>query len=273
MSAPGDDILGVERDRGVATITLNRPDRLNAWTTALELRYAAALRELARDPDVRAVVVTGAGRGYSAGWDLEELRDVSGSGERADDSTESIAVGTTLAFPKPLVAAINGSCAGLGLAQALACDLRFARAGAKLTTSYAKIGLIAEDGTSWLLPRIVGHARALDLLLSSRIVLAEEALELGLVHRVVPEDELLDAAQGYARELAASCSPAAMRTIKRMLRDHATVDAETALRESRTMALATLTQHDFREGVAAFGEKRPPRFEGLAADLDGEGAT
>jgi enoyl-CoA hydratase/carnithine racemase len=270
----GGDILELDRDgHGVATITLNRPQRLNAWTTALELDYAAALAELARDAGVRAVVVTGAGRGYSAGWDMEELREVGASGGRADDSSASIAVGTTLAFPKPLVAAINGSCAGLGLAQALACDLRFAREGAKLTTSYAKIGLIAEDGTSWLLPRIVGHANALDLLLSSRIVLAEEARELGLVHRVLPADELLPAAHAYALELATHCSPSAMATIKHMLRAHAGADVATVLRESRAMALATLTQHDFREGVEAFTERRAPRFEGLSADLDGTEAT
>jgi enoyl-CoA hydratase/carnithine racemase len=268
MSGPDATILELVRDDGVAIVTLNRPERLNAWTTALELRYADALGELAADGEVRAVVVTGAGRGYSAGWDMEELRDVSASGERGDESAASIAVGTTLAFPKPLIAAINGSCAGLGLAQALACDLRFARAGAKLTTSYAKLGLIAEDGTSWLLPRIVGHANALDLLLSSRIVLAEEALQLGLVHRVLPEGELLSAAVRYARELATSCSPAAMAAIKRMLAAHATADVQTALRESRAMALATLAQPDFGEGVAAFAEKRPPRFAGLSTTLE-----
>lgn len=271
MSDLGADILEVSRDGGVATVTLNRPHRLNAWTTPLELEYAKALEQLSLEPEVRAVVVTGAGRGYSAGWDMEELRDVGASGERSDDSAQSIAVTATLAFPKPLIAAINGSCAGLGLAQALACDLRFARAGAKLTTSYAKIGLIAEDGTSWLLPQIVGHANALDLLMSSRIVLAEEALTMGLVHRVVAEDELMPTALAYAHDLAAHCSPAAMATIKRMLVDHASADIGTVLRESRTMALETLTRNDFREGVAAFSEKRAPQFEGLSVPLDRKG--
>jgi enoyl-CoA hydratase/carnithine racemase len=257
--------LEVARADGVATVTLSRPERLNAWTTALELLYAEALRSLARDPDVRAIVVTGAGRGYSAGWDMDELRDVGASGERDDDSAQSIAVTATLACPKPLIAAINGSCAGLGLAQALACDLRFARAGAKLTTAYAKLGLVAEDGTSWLLPSVVGRAHALDLLISSRVVLAEEALAIGLIHRVVPEDELLPAALGYARELAASCSPSSMAAVKRMVTADARREIDTVLRDSRAAALATLTEHDFREGVAAFSEKRAPRFEGLSA--------
>jgi enoyl-CoA hydratase/carnithine racemase len=257
--------LDVAREDGVATVTLNRPERLNAWTTALELAYADALADLARDPEVRAVVVTGAGRGYSAGWDMEELRGVGATGERDDDSAQSIAVTATLDFPKPLIAAINGSCAGLGLAQALACDLRFARAGAKLTTSYAKIGLIAEDGTSWLLPSIVGRAHALDLLLSSRIVLAEEAMQIGLVHRVVAAEELLPAALEYARELATSCSPSSMAAMKRMVTADAGSEIATVLRASRAAALETLTRHDFREGVAAFSEKRAPRFEGLSA--------
>lgn len=266
-------MLRVESDGGIATITLDRPERLNAWTTELERAYDATLRDLAVDAEVRAAIVTGAGRGYSAGWDMGELREVGDAGERADDSAVSIAVATTLAFPKPLIAAINGACAGLGLAQALACDVRFAADGAKFTTSYTKLGLVAEDGTSVLLRRAVGYAHALDLQLSSRIVPADEALRIGLVSQVVPADELLATARAYASDLVASCSPAAIALTKEVLAAHENTDLPTALRESRALALTRITTADFREGVASFGERRPPRFDGLSATLPEGGKT
>jgi len=264
MSDGGEEPVLYRLEGAVAVLTLNRPDRMNAWTAALEARYLALLDELAADPAVRAVVVTGAGRGYCPGADMSELRDLGDAGTRPLDELQSIPVRRTYAFPKPLIAAINGSCAGLGLAQALACDLRFAAAGVKFTTSYARRGLVAEDGTSWLLPRLLGTSRALDLLLSARIVLAEEALELGLINRVCPSERLLDEAMAYATDLAENCSPTAMAQIKGQVRRHLTAEFATAIAETAPLVVASLGTEDFREGVASFAERRPPRFQPLA---------
>lgn len=250
-------------ENAVALITLNRPDRLNAWTAELERQYLARLDEAARDPVVRAAVVTGAGRGYCGGADMAELRDLGDAGSRPVEEMQSAPLLRTIAFPKPLIAAINGACAGLGLVQALACDLRFAAAGAKLTTIYARRGLVAEDGTAWLLPRLVGVPASLDLLLSGRIVLAEEACELGLVNRVLPPEEMLPAALEYARDLAENCSPASMATIKRQIWRHLTTDLETAMAETAPLVVESLGTADFREGIASFAERRPPRFASL----------
>ena len=264
MSAIDEETVLYRLEGAVAVITLNRPDRMNALTEALEARYLGLLESMAADPDVRAVVVTGAGRGYCPGADMSELRDLGETGTRPVEELVSTLVRTTYAFPKPLIAAINGSCAGLGLAQAMACDLRFAAPGIKLTTSYARRGLAAEDGTSWLLPRLVGTSNALDLLLSARIVLAEEALQLGLVNRVVAADELVAAAIAYAHDLAEHCSPAAMASIKEQVHAHLTTDLATAIAQTAPLVVASLGTEDFREGVASFIEKRPPRFQPLS---------
>ena len=258
-----EEVVLYRLEGAVAVLTLNRPDRLNAWTDELEARYLALLDQTAADPAVRAVVVTGAGRGYCPGADMSGLRDLGDVGTRPVEELTSVPIKRTYAFPKPIIAAINGSCAGLGLAQALACDLRFAAAGVKFTTSYARRGLVAEDGTSWLLPRLVGLANALDLLLSARIVLAEEALELGLVNRVFAAEDLLPQALAYATDLAESCSPAAMAQIKEQVHRHMTTDLPTAIAESAPLVVASLATEDFREGVASFSERRPPRFAPL----------
>ena len=189
-----------EIDRGVATVTLNRPERKNAWTDEMERRYLGTLDALDRDPEVRAVVVTGSGDAFCPGLDFEALAETS-RGAEGLDPTRSI--GPVLMLGVPLVAAINGACAGIGLVQALACDVRFAADEAKLATSFARRGTVAELATAWLLPRIVGHANALDLLLSGRTVRADEAAALGLVNRVVAPERLLDEAHAYARDLAA----------------------------------------------------------------------
>jgi enoyl-CoA hydratase/carnithine racemase len=176
----------------------------------------------------------------------------------------------TFEFPKPLIAALNGACAGFGLAQALACDVRVAAAGAKLTTSYARRGLVAEDGTSWLLPRLVGLSRALDLLLSGRVVLAEEGFELGLVNFVVPPEVVVDEALAYAHDLADNCSPAAMAAIKSQLHRHLALELRTALEESARLVQRSLGTYDFREGIASFVERRAPRFEPLEGAEDSQ---
>ena len=270
-----------EVDRGVALVTLNRPDRLNAWTARMELEYRASLAEADDDPDVRVVVVTGAGRGFCAGADTKALTGIvetgkygSGTSSEAEDPVPFAGHGVRKDFEhgfsypyglrKPLIAAINGPAAGVGFVLACFADLRFAAAGAKLTTSFGRLGLPAEHGVSWALSRMIGTARAADLLFSSRVVLAEEAERMGLVNAVLPQEELLPHTLDYAQRIAAEISPWSLQALKRQLYadqlrglDEAATDAEQLMTES-------FGSPDFKEGVAALTEKRPPNFGGLA---------
>ena len=178
---------------GVAVLTLNRPDRLNAWTVEMEQTYFGMLESCAAAEDVRVIVVTGAGRGFCAGADMQDLQDLGADGAQAPAARAERREQTfPLSIPKPIIAAINGACAGIGLVQALMCDMRFAAADAKLTTAFSRRGLVAEHGIAWILPRLVGPARALDLLLSGRVVLGREAAELGLVNRALEPDAVLE---------------------------------------------------------------------------------
>jgi enoyl-CoA hydratase/carnithine racemase len=260
MTGASTEVVLHEVRDGVAKLTLNRPERLNAWTPEMEARYFGLLERSADDSAVRVIVVTGAGNGFCAGADMEVLQGIGGGGAPAHSGKPQT---FPLTIAKPILAAINGACAGLGLVQALMCDLRFAAAGAKFTTAFVRRGLIAEHGSSWMLPRLVGPARALDLLLSGRVVLAEEALALGLVNRVVAPDALLDVVMDYARDLAANCSPASMAAIKHQVYRHCETDLATAMKESNELMTASLKRPDFREGVASFVERRLPRFAPL----------
>jgi enoyl-CoA hydratase/carnithine racemase len=204
------DVVLMDVSDGVSVITLHRPDRLNAWIPALQTRYHDLLDECAGRPDVRAIVVTGAGRGFCAGADMDALAGLAGGGGGDGGDAEAARpderpVCHPLSIPKPVIAAINGACAGIGLVMALYCDVRFAAAQAKFTTAFARRGLVAEHGISWVLPRLVGPATALDLLLSGRVLLGAEAAEIGLVNRAVEGDGVLDEALAYARELAREC--------------------------------------------------------------------
>ena len=261
MTSPTKEVVLDEIQDGVALFTLNRPDRLNAWTPELEQRYFGLLERAGADPDVRVIVVTGAGRGFCAGADMETLQGIGRGGEARHSGKPQT---FPLTIPKPIIAAINGACAGLGLVQALMCDLRFAAAGAKFTTAFVRRGLVAEHGISWLLPRLVGQANALDLLLSGRVLLAEEAATMGLVNRVLPPQELLGATMAYARELATQCSPASMATIKRQVYRHYDADLAAAMQDTNQLMLASLREPDFREGVASFVERRAPHFAPLS---------
>lgn len=257
-----DVVLHEVRDDGVGILTLNRPERMNAWTDELENRYFSLLEDFDKSEDVRAIVVTGAGRGFCPGADMDVLQGLGGGGENL-----AAADGRPVTFPltvrKPLIGAINGACAGIGFVQALMFDVRFAAAGAKFTFAFARRGLIAEYGSSWLLPRIVGMSKALDLLLSSRTFTAEEALELGIVNRVVPKEEVLDAAVEYASDLARNCSPTSMAVMKQQLYGHALLDVDSALAESNKLMRESLGRADFKEGVKSYVEKRPPLFAPL----------
>jgi enoyl-CoA hydratase/carnithine racemase len=257
-----------QRRGSVLVLTLNRPDRLNAWNDALEQRYFELLDGAESDPDVRAVVVTGAGRGFCAGADMEDLSGlVTSGGDFSAVVRRDRPRHRPLMFSKPLVAAINGAAAGLGLVEALYCDVRFSTPNAKLTAAFSRRGLIAEYGVAWLLLHLVGRSRALDILLSSRVILGEEALQLGLVDRVVAPELLLDAAVAYAGELADLCSPASVRTIKSRLRKaHDSTFAE-AVHEADRLMLDAFNSLDFREGLNSYLEGRLPAFPGLAAAL------
>src|ERR1700724_3450304 len=217
----------------VATITLNRPDKLNAWTAVMEREVRAAVGEAEHDENVRVIVLTGAGRGFCAGADMSLLSNIAAKGvtdrERvlANSNSSEKRDGVRADFQKkysyfpsiqkPVIAAINGPAVGLGLIISLYCDLRFASDTARFGTAFAKRGLIAEYGLAWLLPRLIGPANALDLLLSARLVDANEALRMGLVNQVFPQDAFLDHVMTYAKDLATNVSPRSMRVIKRQV--------------------------------------------------------
>ena len=258
------EVVQHEVDGRVALLTLNRPERLNAWTGEMERAYFGALQDCAASQDVRVIVVTGAGRGFCAGADMQDLQAI-GNGD-VDSAAEADRRPQTfpLTIPKPIIAAINGPCAGIGLVQALMCDIRFAAKGAKLTTAFARRGLVAEHGISWILPRLIGPAGALDLLLSGRVLIAEEARELGLVNRVLGPELLLEETLAYAHDLATNCSPASMATMKRQVYSALEQPLSQALAEADGLMLQSFVAPDFAEGVTSFLERREPRFEALS---------
>jgi enoyl-CoA hydratase/carnithine racemase len=255
-----------EVDAGVALLTLNRPERNNGWTYAMEREYFAAVDRADADPDVRVVVVTGAGKAFCPGLDLEVLRE---SAERGTITTgDRLPQTYALGLRKPLVAAINGACAGIGLVQSLVADVRFASTRARMTTAYARRGLVAEYNTAWLLPRVMGQERALDLLLSGRVIDGAEAHAMGLVSRVCEPDDLLDAALAWARDTAANCSPMAMNAMKRQVVRAASQPFDASMTETFALMQSVADHPDFAEGVASFTEKRAPQFSPLPADWD-----
>lgn len=255
-------------DGYVAKLTFNRPDRLNAYDRKMGDAYLDALERASHDDAVRSIVVTGAGRAFSAGADTSVL---SGLGDQTIDvrfERTRLPQTAALRVPKPLIAAINGPCVGYGFVQACFCDVRFAATGAKISSAFARRGLIAEYGTAWILQRLVGRGNAADLLLSGRIVLAEEARELGLVQRVFAPDELLPKAVEYARELATWSSPTSMAIIKQQLLRDAVGGVQDAMTEADTLMAASFRTPDFIEGVQSFLEKRVPDFPPLRGDWD-----
>ena len=256
-------ILSEQTADGVLVLTLNRPEQHNAWTLEMELRYNELFDQAEAEPLVRAVVLTDAGRSFCPGMDMSVL-DRASSGAQPWPTDRLPPRTRPMTLPKPVVAAVNGACAGIGLNQALMCDVRFAVPHAKFAAAFSRRGLVAEDGVSWLLPRIVGYGRASDLLLSSRPVTGVEAAEMGLVNRLVEPDELLPAALAYATELARQCSPYAMSLIKQQLHEDQ-ARGFIAGRDAARDLLATAKQApDYREGVRSFLEHRPPRFAGLS---------
>ncbi len=275
---PNQETLYHVADR-IATITLNRPDKLNAWTAIMEHEVRSAIEEAERDENVRVIILTGAGRGFCAGADMSLLSSVVASGvdervrKQASSSSTSGSVDGVRAdfrkkysyFPavgKPVIAAINGPVVGLGLVISLYCDLRFASDTAKFSTAFARRGLIAEYGLAWILPRLVGHANALDLLFSARMVDSAEALRMGLVNQVFPQDVFLAKVNEYARDVAANSSPRSTRIMKRQVYDAMFQTLGEAFDVAEREMLASLQCEDFKEGVAHFLEKRAPAFTG-----------
>jgi enoyl-CoA hydratase/carnithine racemase len=253
---------------GVATITIDRPDLLNAVTVPMLTRLFALLDVADADPGARAVVLTGAGRAFCAGADLAVLAHTP-----ADDRDQLIpppeqGPAFVRSLSVPVIAAINGPAVGIGLALTLAADVRFVAEDAKLALPFAQLGLYAEYGSGWLLPRLVGHGAALDLLLSGRTFLGTEAGRLGLAQRVLPAAEVLPAATEYARALARDCSPAALAAIRAMVDDAAARPLADHYAATVGPLRASLREDDFHEGVAARREKRAPNFRALELPPD-----
>ena len=276
-----EDILYDVKD-SVAVITLNRPDKLNAWTAAMQTSVKRAVVDAANDDKVRVIVITGAGRGFCAGADMGGLQQIRPEKwnerdlARADDS---IAVpqsnlgpdvtahykgrfGYLMSIRKPVIAAINGPCAGIGLVFTLFCDMRFASAEAKFTTAFAQRGLIAEHGISWLLPRLTGTAHALDILFSARKFSAEEAQRIGMINRVFPHESFLSAVLEYARTLATTVSPRSMAVMKAQIWKSLFQDFNDAVALGDAEMQKSFATEDFKEGVAHFVEKRAAKFTG-----------
>ena len=250
-------------DDPVALIRLNRPARLNAFTTRTLREIRSAVNEAAADRRVVGIVITGEGRGFCAGLDAEELTRVTSSDEPPEATPEDQVPGLFTYFlevPKPIVAALNGVAAGGGLILALMSDLRFASSAASLITVFLKRGLVAEHGSTWLLPRLTGLGRALDLLWMSDRIGAEEARELGLVDKVFEPEHLLESACDYVRRLAETSPPGAIAETKRLVYRHVGTDYLTALREAEVAQNRQVVAPDAAEGARAFVEKRAPRF-------------
>ena len=281
-------------DNGIAIITLNRPEKLNAWTWVMAREVREAMYSAASDESVKVILLTGAGRGFCAGADMSELesapdRESSNpepNNQLSPEQQVSILMMTKteeeldpenknynrddfrkrysylLGINKPLIAAINGPAAGVGLVISLYCDIRFASDKAKFSTAFSRRGLIAEHGISWTLPRIVGVANALDLLFSSRIIDAQEALSMGLINSVFPADNFMKSVMAYASQLAETVSPRSTRIIKRQVYNAQFQNLAQACADADEELLLSLKSEDFQEGVSHFLEKRSPKFSG-----------
>ena len=270
-----------EVDDPVATITMNRPDALNAFTNRMlaEIRHALATAE--RDERVVGIVLTGAGRGFCAGMDMNALDSMSSGGDSAADDLSAleaqpgdpnmgpnfeVTFSYLLSIRKPLISAINGACAGLGFVFAMLSDMRIVEKQAKFTTAFSQRGLIAEHGVSWILPRLIGPGNALDLLWSARKFNGEEAAQLGIANRLVDTGEAATAAQDFVRELAGSASPTSLQVIKAQVYRHLNMPLHDAMVETNEWMAASLKREDFKEGVRSFMERRPPSFKRVSGD-------
>lgn len=264
----------------IATITLNRPTKLNAWTSKMEKEVEHAALAAGEDDQVRVIILTGAGRGFCAGADMASLDGLAQSNNSAETLKKSMGDRFAISnrpgaradfqktysyFPvidKPIIGAINGAAAGLGLVVSLYCDIRFASDQARFSTAFARRGLIAEHGISWMLPRLVGISNALDLLYSARLIDAAEALRMGLVSRVIPQDQFVSEVRKYALEVAGASSPRSTKVIKRQVYGALFQTLSEATDVANEEMVKSFASRDFKEGVAHFLEKRAPVFTG-----------
>ena len=255
----------------VALIRLNRPEKLNALTYHTLAEIRDAIETAKDDPAVVGIIITGNGRGFCSGLDSQTLTEVTADGgkSRRDSEDPNSLKGMfsyLLEVPKPIIAAVNGACAGLGFVFALMADLRFVDRNAKFTTAFSQRGLIAEHGASWVLPRLIGSGRALDLLWSARKFDGEEAARLGLAERLCEPGQALEAAVDYLTELAANVSPTSLKVIKAQVYRHMNMSLGESMQETNAWMDASLKRDDFREGVRSFIERRPPKFKRVKAD-------
>jgi len=266
------DIIYEKAER-VATVTLNRPERMNAWRNQLEDELRVAMGDAEADPQIGAIIITGAGRAFCAGLDMGTLSKIasdSGIGEdlaaaRAGDDLHPNFRGRfawLIGMKTPIIGAINGACVGMGFANALHYDIRIASDRARMGTIFPRRGLALELGASWLLPRIVGLANAVELAVTGKLVDAQEAYRIGLVTKVVAHEELMPAARALANEIATQCSPLGVGHAKRMVYEHLFTDLTTACVDEDETAILMTQSDDFKEGIKAFTEKRAPRFTG-----------
>ena len=273
----------VNTDKGVTTITLNRPDKLNAWTPTMGNEVKNAIEVAGQDKECRCIIVTGSGRGFCAGADMGGLKNrADGSGAKPIEVDMEIkpykadkGLGPDIIddfegrfaymynCPKPIIAMVNGACAGIGLIFTLYADLRFVNQDAKLTTAFASRGLIAEHGIAWMLPRLIGEANALDLLLTARIFKGDEAASMGLANKSLPTEELANYVNDYAENMAHKASPRSLAIMKRQIRASYSQTFIKSLEEANEQMLASFEEFDFKEGVNSFMEKRPPKFRGI----------
>ena len=268
-----EDIL-YEVDDPTAVITFNRPQTLNSFTykTLAELRHAVAAAEA--DKRVVGIVVTGAGRGFSAGMDMNALGEMTKTGESGGgdyglrshpgdaemgDNFRNMFT-YLMAVRKPIIAAVNGACAGLGFSLACQMDMRFAERQSRFITSFSARGLVAEHGTSWILPRLLGPSKALDILWTGRRIEGEEALQLGLADRLSENGESVNDAKEFIRTLARTASPRSLMEMKQMVYRHLNMELGPAIDETQRRQDASLKREDFTEGVRSFVEKREPNF-------------
>jgi enoyl-CoA hydratase/carnithine racemase len=260
--------LLVDKDGAIATLTLNRPDRLNAISRPMLAALTQALLECEGDREVRVIVITGAGKGFCAGLDLQDAATGSGIGAEGSELETTANLDLREAPPTvlhsldtPTICALNGGAAGYGMDLALGCDIRIAGQGAKLAAAFTKRGVLPESGGTWLLPRLVGWAKAAEIIFTGRTLSAVQCLELGLVNRVVPDAELRQETRALAEEIAGN-APLAVQASKRMMRMGLAENFDEHVHHVFLQLLPLFQSKDFREGMMAFLEKRPPNFEG-----------
>ena len=269
------DTISVEQDNNVQTIFLNRPERLNAWTQHMSDEIRQSMRDAANDDNVKVIIITGTGRGFCAGADMDSLnsldadqREQEGKNSPYSPFDEKWPVDFQRAqtwfpsVPKPIIAAVNGPAAGLGLIISMWCDIRFAARSAIFSTAFSKRGLIAEHGMSWLLPRLVGMGHALDMAFTARRITAEEAEKIGFVNKVFDDETFMEEVTNYAQTLAHEVSPRSMKIMKKQMWQGLLQGLDNAVAIADDEMLQSFSSDDFKEGVAHFIEKRAPKFSG-----------